>query len=229
MVDNDLKSLAQCMAVSFNNLEILSAALIHRSYCAENPEIESNERLEFLGDAVLGMIVTDYIYAKFPLLPEGSLSEVRAGVVNAKSLAELAEELNLGRFLALGKGEDQAGGRQRPSILADTMEAVIAAVYLDAGWEQANDFVLGLLAKRIEIAAELPGSDDFKTRLQELVAARGLGRPRYEVQDSGPDHDKLFFAKVFIDDGEMGEGEDRTKKGAEQIAAREAADKLRES
>jgi ribonuclease-3 len=214
-----LHVLEQALGVEFEDHGLVMRSLAHRSWCAENGEPESNERLEFLGDSVLGLVVTHYVYENFPNLPEGQLSEVRAGVVNARVLAELARELGLGEHLLLGKGEDAAGGRAKQSILADALEAVLAAVYLDQGFETARDLVLRWLEERIAEAAAGPGGRDFKTRLQEATAARLLGRPRYVVRDEGPDHAKLFFATVFVGDRPSGEGEGRSKKQAEQAAA----------
>ena len=185
----------------------------------------SNERLEFLGDAVLGLAVADHIFRAYRDLPEGELSKVRAAVVNSVVLAEVASELEVGPALLLGKGEDQAGGREKPSILADAMEAVIGAVYLDGGWGAAAELVLHLLGDRIEEAAAGPGGQDFKTRLQEL-AARFDDVPRYEVDDEGPDHDKRFFASVYVGGRPHGSGEGRSKKQAEQAAARMAWESL---
>ena len=184
----------------------------------------SNERLEFLGDAVLGLAVADHIFRAYRDLPEGELSKVRAAVVNSVVLAEVASELEVGPALLLGKGEDQAGGREKPSILADVMEALIAAVYLDGGWPEAYSLVVGLLGERIAEAAEGPGQD-FKGRLQEL-AARFDDVPRYEVDDEGPDHDKRFFASVYVGGRPHGSGEGRSKKQAEQAAARMAWESL---
>ena len=184
--------------MEFRDDELLARALAHRSWCAETAGTDSNERLEFLGDAVLGLIVTDHIFRTYPLLPEGELAKVRASVVNAGVLAELAAELHLGSALLLGKGEDQSGGREKPSILADAMEAVIGAVYLDRGWEGAWGLVMGLLGERIAEAAAGPGGQDYKTRLQELAARRFDELPRYQVADDGPDHAKRFFATVYV-------------------------------
>ena len=214
-----LAELEARLGVEFTNREVLVRSLAHRSWCAENGEPESNERLEFLGDSVLGLVVTHYVFEHFPSLPEGQLSEVRAGVVNAQVLAEIAFELDLGAHLLLGKGEDAAGGRSKQSILADAFEAVVAAVYLDRGFAIARDVVLGCLQDRIAEAAAGPGGRDYKTRLQEITAARTLGRPRYVVRDEGPDHAKHFFAAVFVTDRLYGEGEGRSKKQAEQAAA----------
>jgi len=196
--------------------------MAHRSWCAETGGHESNERLEFLGDAVLGLVVTDHVFRTYPALPEGHLAQVRAAVVNAGALAEVAEELELGRALLLGKGEHASGGREKPSILADAMEAVIGSVYLDGGWEAADTLVMGLLGGRIAEAAAGPGGHDFKTRLQELAARRDDQLPRYEVSGEGPDHARHFTAVVHLAGRPAGSGEGRSKKQAEQAAARAA-------
>ena len=201
---------------------MLQRALAHRSWCAETAGTDSNERLEFLGDAVLGLVVTDHLFRTYPDLPEGELAKVRASLVNSEALAEVASGLRLGQALLLGKGEDASGGREKPSILADAMEAVIGAVYLDGGWDAADRLVMGLLDERIDEAAAGPGGQDYKTRLQELAAQRFEQLPRYEVPDEGPDHAKRFFAVVSVGGREVGAGEGRSKKQAEQGAARAA-------
>ena len=183
---------------------------------------DSNERLEFLGDAVLGLVITDHAYRAYPALPEGELAKVRASVVNSAVLAEVAADLEIGTHLQLGKGEDASGGREKPSILADAMEAVIGAVYLDGGWDAAADLVLTLLGDRVVEAAAGPGGQDFKTRLQELAARTFDQLPRYAVLGEGPDHAKRFFATVHVGGAERGTGEGRSKKQAEQAAARAA-------
>jgi ribonuclease-3 len=216
------------LGVTFEDRELLMRSLAHRSWCAENDEAESNERLEFLGDSVLGLVVTHYVFEHFPTLPEGQLSEVRASVVNSRMLAEIAQELDLGAYLLLGKGEDAAGGRNKQSILADAFEAVVAAVHLDQGFAVARDVVLRCLRERIADAADGPGGRDYKTRLQEITAARVLGRPRYSVRDEGPDHAKHFTATVYVGDQPYGEGEGRSKKEAEQAAAWIAWTRLQE-
>ena len=204
---------------------MLATALAHRSWCAENENTTSNERLEFLGDAVLGLIVTDHLFRSYDLA-EGELAKVRASVVNSAALAELATELDLGTALLLGKGEDSSGGREKPSILADAMEAVIGAVYLDGGWEAANELVMGLLETRIGEAAAGPGGQDYKTRLQELAARTFEVLPYYQVVDEGPDHAKRFFATVSVSGELRGRGEGRSKKQAEQAAAKQAWESL---
>src|SRR5690349_16101503 len=177
-------------------------ALTHRSWCAEHAGDASNERLEFLGDAVLGLVVTDHIFTRHPEMPEGSLAKLRAAVVSTPTLAEVASELGVGEALRLGKGEDASGGRAKASILADAMEAVIGAVYVDGGLDPARHLVLDLLGDRIddEVAGPGgPGGADHKTQLQELVARRFELAPAYEVTDEGPDHEKRFFAVVRVE------------------------------
>ena len=229
MADSSLDRLEDLLGRPFEDRTMLARSLAHRSFCAENPSYESNERLEFLGDAVLGLVVTDYIYRAFPHLPEGELAKVRASVVNAGVLAEIATEIELGTFVLLGKGEGLSGGREKPSILADAMEAVLAATYLDGGWDAAYELVMALLGERIAAAAEGPGGQDYKTRLQELAARRFDQMPRYEVRDEGPDHAKRFFANVVLQGTARGRGEGRSKKQAEQAAARMAWEWLRET
>ncbi|HEV7865491.1 MAG TPA: ribonuclease III [Acidimicrobiia bacterium] len=229
MADSSLDRLEDLLGRPFDDRSLLARALAHRSFCAENPSFESNERLEFLGDAVLGLVVTDFIYRAFPHLPEGELAKVRASVVNAGVLAELATEIELGTFVLLGKGEGLSGGREKPSILADAMEAVLASTYLDGGWDAAYKLVMSLLGERIAAAAEGPGGQDYKTRLQELAARRFDQMPRYEVRDEGPDHAKRFYANVVLQGTPRGKGEGRSKKQAEQAAARMAWEWLRDA
>jgi ribonuclease-3 len=213
----------------FDDDELLARALAHRSWCAETPGTPSNERLEFLGDAVLGLVVTDHIFRTYPDLPEGELAKVRATVVSAAALAEVAAELDLGDAVLLGKGEAQSGGREKPSILSDALEAVIGATYLDGGWSAAAELVLDVLGSRIAEAAVGPGGQDYKTRLQELSARRFDALPTYELQDEGPDHAKRFSATVVVGGRRRGSGEGRSKKQAEQAAARVAWQELREA
>jgi ribonuclease III len=212
----------QLLGWSFRDDPLLEQALAHRSWCAEHPEVASNERLEFLGDAVLGIIVTDHVFRTYPMLQEGQLAKVRASVVNADVLAEVATRIELGPCLWLGKGEDASGGRKKTSILSDAMEAIIAAVYLDGGLDATRGVVMGLFGDRIVDAASGPGGDDYKTRLQELAARRFEKLPRYQVVDEGPDHAKRFFATVLIGGTPRGKGEGGSKKQAEQAAARAA-------
>ncbi|MGH9177497.1 MAG: ribonuclease III [Acidimicrobiales bacterium] len=217
-----VEALAEKLGWRFTDTSLLGRAMAHRSWCAEVSGEESNERLEFLGDAVLGLVITDHVYRTYPGLPEGELAKVRASVVNSALLAEVAAELDIGAWLLLGKGEDASGGREKPSILADAMEAVIGAVYLDGGWDAATGLVLSLLGERIAESAAGPGGSDYKTRLQELVARTFDQLPRYAVSDEGPDHAKRFFATVLVGGVVRGQGEGRSKKQAEQAAARDA-------
>lgn len=208
--------------------DLFNQSLAHRSWCAENPGTSSNERLEFLGDAVLGLVVTVHLYRTYPNMPEGELAKVRASVVNSAALAEIATELGIGEALLLGKGEDQSGGREKPSILADATEAIIGAVYLDRGWEAADRLVMSLVGERIELGAAGPGGHDYKTRLQELCARVFDQLPVYSVRDEGPDHAKEFEAVVHVQGVARGSGRGRSKKQAEQAAAREAWERLRD-
>jgi ribonuclease-3 len=200
--------------------------MAHRSWCAEHPGTLSNERLEFLGDAVLGWVIADLAYRRFTDLPEGALTGVRKGVVNALALAEVAEELELGKFLLLGRGEDAAGGREKPSILSDALEAVIGAVYVDGGPEQAYALVERLIGPRLaETAAHLDHLD-HKSRLQEQVATEGGPQPEYVTRAEGPDHAKRFYADVVVNGTVIGQGTGRSKKAAEQSAAAAAVARL---
>jgi ribonuclease-3 len=201
---------------------------VHRSWCAENPGWRSNERLEFLGDSVLGIVITDHLFTTYPDLAEGDLAKVRASVVSAAALSEVADELALGEAMLLGKGEDGSGGREKPSILADALEAVLGVVYVEVGMDAARDLVLRLLLGRTTEAATGPGGQDYKTRLQEIAAQRFAEQPAYDVADEGPDHAKQFFAEVRIDGVLQGRGQGRSKKQAEQAAARDAWERLRD-
>ncbi|HET9075536.1 MAG TPA: ribonuclease III [Acidimicrobiales bacterium] len=221
------QTLARRLGWDVDDERLLFQALRHRSWCAENPGWESNERLEFLGDSVLGLIVTAHLFRTYPDIPEGELTKVRASVVNSAALAEVAAELDLGEALMLGKGEDQSGGREKPSILADATEALIGAIYIDRGWTDAETAVMSLFGARIEEAAAGPGGQDYKTRLQELCARSFDQLPRYVLRDEGPDHAKEFEATVHVQGEPRGSGRGRSKKQAEQAAAREAWERLK--
>jgi ribonuclease III len=197
----------------------MERALTHRSYAYEHGGLPTNERLEFLGDAVLGLVVTDALYAQHPDLAEGSLAKLRASVVSTRALATVARDLGLGRWLRLGKGEEVTGGRDKPSILADTMEAVIGAVYLERGIEGATRLVRTLFDPLMAAAALDGAAQDWKTALQELTASRGLGVPDYAIAESGPDHAKSFVATALVGGAPCGEGQGSSKKEAEQQAA----------
>jgi ribonuclease-3 len=203
----------------FADPALLDQALAHRSWCAEQNNAPSNERLEFLGDAVLGLVVARYVYDAFPELAEGQLAKIRAAVVNTRALAEVAAELQLGDYLLLGRGEESSGGRSKASLLADAAEAVIGAVYLDGGWDVAEALVVRLFGDRIRRAAAEPEHFDHKSRLQELAVSQGAGIPEYVLTGSGPDHERRYFAEVFIGGRRCGRGEGASKKEAEQDAA----------
>src|SRR5580765_3727300 len=206
---------------------LLQRALTHRSYAYENGGLPTNERLEFLGDAVLGLVVTDTLFRTHPDLPEGQLAKLRSAVVNARALAVVGRDLGLGSYLRLGRGEEATGGREKSSILADTVEAVIGAVYVDRGLDAASDLVHRLFDGLIEASARMGAGLDWKTSLQELTASTGLGVPEYQIHGEGPDHEKFFTAVVRIGGEERGVGTGRSKKEAEQEAASAAWHRLR--
>jgi ribonuclease-3 len=203
----------------------LEQALTHRSYAYENGGLPTNERLEFLGDSVLGLVITTALYQQHPTLPEGPLAKLRASVVNSKALAEVARELGqhgLGPYLLLGRGEETTGGRDKASILADTLEALIGVIYLEHGLAVAQRVIHHLFDPVMARAAGLGAGLDWKTSLQELTATRGLGVPEYEIEQVGPDHAKTFTAWVLVAGVRHGGEEGRTKKEAEQRAAEAA-------
>lgn len=208
--------------------ELLVRALTHRSFAYENGNLPTNERLEFLGDSVLGLVVTDTLFRSHPELPEGQLAKLRAAVVNMRALADVGRDLRLGDFVRLGRGEESTGGRDKTSILADTLEAVIGAVYIDCGLEVAAALVHRLFDPLIEQAATLGAGLDWKTSLQELTAAVSMGVPEYAVSEAGPDHQKMFTAVAVVSGSSYGEGTGRSKKEAEQEAAAAAWRRLRD-
>lgn len=201
------------------DLQLLEQALTHRSYAYEHGGLPTNERLEFLGDAVLGLVVTDSLYRRHPDLSEGQLAKLRAAVVNMRALAGVGRSLHLGDFLRLGRGEETTGGRDKASILADTVEALIGAVYVDRGINDATDLVHRLVDDLIDTSATLGAGLDWKTSLQEFTSRHSLGVPEYEVTEEGPDHEKVFTAKVVLRDQVYGTGQGRSKKEAEANAA----------
>lgn len=202
--------------------ELLEHALTHRSYAYEHGGIPNNERLEFLGDAVLGVVVTDTLFNAHPELPEGRLAKLRAAVVNSRALAEVGRTLGLGDYLLLGRGEETTGGRDKSSILADTVEALIGAIYLHGGFDGSAEVVHRLFDPVMRAAADLGAGLDWKTSLQELSSDSGLGVPEYRLTESGPDHDKMFTAKVRVGSQVYGDGVGHSKKEAEQQVAETA-------
>ncbi|MGB8385171.1 MAG: ribonuclease III [Dermatophilaceae bacterium] len=201
---------------------LLDRALTHRSYAYENGGLPNNERLEFLGDAVLGLIITDALYADHPDLAEGQLAKLRASVVNMRALAGVGRTIGLGTYVRLGRGEESTGGRDKASILADTLEALIGTIFLSGGLPAAGLFVHHLFDPLLADSAALGAGLDWKTSLQELCSSSALGAPYYRVAESGPDHEKTFHAAVFVGDEPLGSGSGRSKKEAEQSAAEQA-------
>ncbi len=216
------------LGLEVDNAQLYEQALTHSSYAHEKGHRRShNERIEFLGDAVLELIVSVYLYETYPKLPEGNLTKLRADLVCEASLARLAYSLNLGQYLRLGRGEIVGGGSSRPSLLADAVEAIIGAVYLDQGLEKCRDYVLELYQPILEELQEGVLRRDYKTLLQEFSQARFAITPVYRiVHESGPDHSKIFEAEVYISSDAVGSGQGRSKKEAEQAAAKEAWSKL---
>jgi ribonuclease-3 len=205
---------------------LFELALTHRSFAFEQGRGEHNERLEFLGDAILGAVVTDLIYRSYPQLAEGEMARLRASVVNTGALAALGRALGLGAHIRLGKGEETSGGRDKSSLLADTLEALIGAAYIERGIGPVAAFVEALFAPAIDAVVAAGGGHDPKTALQERVVRMRGGRPSYRVASSGPDHDKRFTAHVYVDEELYGAGSGRSKKEAEQEAARQALDRI---
>jgi ribonuclease-3 len=214
--------LDRALGVDFHDAALREASLTHRSFAFENGLLITNERLEFLGDSVLGLIVTDLAYRSYPDLPEGSLAKLRAAVVNMTSLADVARALGVGDVVLLGKGEELSGGRDKSSILADALEAIFGAVYLDRGLDVARELIERLFRPRIEAYVRGEGDRDFKTLLQELSSQELHAMPEYRIEEQGPDHEKVFTALVYLAGEHMGRGSGRSKKEAEQQAAREA-------
>lgn len=226
---NKIKEFEEIIGYRFSDESLIINALTHSSYSHENRHkpIVFNERLEFLGDSVLSLVVSRYLFENYPQLPEGDLSKVRAAVVCEHSLWLCAQNIELGSFLRLGHGEEISGGRTRVSILADAFEAVIAAIYLDSGLDTVREWVLGQLYETIVAAVNGKRFKDFKTTLQEIVQATSTKTITYEVVgESGPDHNKSFFVHVLLDGEKFGEGEGNSKKRAEQAAAQDALAKL---
>ncbi len=219
-----MKTLQEKLKYQFNNESLLLNALTHSSYANEvRNGVSSNERLEFLGDSVLSIIVSEYIYKKFHNLPEGELTKIRASLVCEKTLCQFSRELDLGDYLRLGKGEEKGGGRERDSILADAFEAVLAAMYLDGGFENAKTHVLRFIKDELFNPSETESFKDYKTALQEIIQRNPEESVTYILTgESGPDHDKVFEVEVRLNSNTIGKGKGKNKKQAEQFAAKEA-------
>jgi ribonuclease III len=222
------KALDRRLGVRFKDASLRELALTHRSYAFEQELGGNNERLEFLGDAVLGIVVTDMAFREFVEMPEGELAKLRAAIVNMGALADVARDLGLGAFILLGKGEEMSGGRDKSSILADALEALLGAIYLDRGLDSARKLVVRLFRPRMIAYVRGEGDRDYKTILQELASADLHALPEYRISERGPDHQKEFTATVFLSGKEWGSGMGRSKKEAEQQAAHEAYIRLSE-
>ncbi|MYH54584.1 MAG: ribonuclease III [Acidimicrobiia bacterium] len=217
-----LGDLESALGYRFRQPGHLIEALCHRSWAADYGGA-SNERLEFLGDTILQMVVTNFIYEEYPRFAEGKMAQLRSSVVNKKVLYLIAQEFDLGVYLSLGAGEEATGGREKTSILADAMEAVIGAVYLDGGLTAADELIMERWEERIRAEAREPGRRDYKSRLN-VALGQEAGRVRYEVTFSGPDHDRLYTAWAFLGDQELGKGSGGSKREAEQQAASQSID-----
>ena len=225
----ELAALQQTLGVSFSDASLLEQALVHSSYINENPgfALTSNERLEFLGDAVLGLIVAEKLHQDFPHLTEGQMTKLRAALVRRDTLARMARAIGLGDYLYLGKGEEAGGGRHKPVNLAGAMEAVIAAIFLDQGLSTARDFILRLLDIELQKAVSQGVEIDYKSELQEFIQAREQQIPTYHViEATGPDHDKRFTIEVRLGETVLGRSSGKSKKAAESEAARSALERL---
>ena len=232
---NDLKKLEKLeksLGYTFNNQSILKESITHKSYAHEKKTSISscNERMEFLGDSVLELIISEYLFTTYTKYTEADLSKIKAYIVQESSLAETAKKLDIGSYLLLGKGEEITGGREKPSLLADAFEAVLSAIYIDGGLENAREFVLDNLSHKVEKLAANQFIFDFKTELQEAVQARYGILPKYITHnEEGPEHKKVFEVEVYIKDDLFGSGKGRTKKAAAQKAAEAALAKIKES
>jgi ribonuclease-3 len=209
--------------------ELLELAFTHRSFAYEAGLTATNERLEFLGDSVLGLVVTEELYKKYPDLDESSLSPLRSGIVNMRALADIARSLSLGKYIRLGKGEEVTNGRDKNSLLADAFEALIGAIYMTSGFEKTAECLRRLIAPTLDSAMAMGAGLDGKTALQELVASLGKASLEYRVTESGPDHDKSFVATALVGGEEISTGSGKSKREAEQSAARSAFEFLSSS
>jgi ribonuclease-3 len=220
---NNISKFENIISYNFKHKQYILEALTHSSYSNENKSYAFNERLEFLGDSVLGIIISDYLFKNETELPEGELTKLRANIVCEESLSEVSKKIELGTHMLLGKGEEATGGRERVSILADAVEAVIAAIYLDGGIESARKFVLTQMDEIIQDSIKGRIFRDYKTHLQEVIQSQGETNIIYDlVEEIGPDHNKKFVMQVKLNDEVLGTGEGKSKKEAEQSAAKQA-------
>ncbi len=226
----ELYGLQEKIKVQFNDINILNQAFIHPSLTNEKdlPPHDNNQRLEFLGDAVLELVISEHLYKNYNFFTEGQMSKIRSLIVCEPSLAKVARKLGLGDYLILGKGEENTGGRQKNSILADTLEALIGAIYIDKNYSCAYDFIIGILKEAILKAVDGDGDTDYKTNLQEVLQKTDSSRVLYKViKETGPDHDKVFYVEAVWKDEILGTGVGKSKKQAEQQAAKAALEKIK--
>jgi len=223
MAHSNIAAAEKMLNIDFEDKNLLATALTHSSFAYENNSDNFNEKLEFLGDAVLGMVVTEYIYGRYTEMNEGKLAKLRASLVNAEILAQLSGKLNIGDYIFISNGAEQAGGRNNTSILADCLEALIGSIYLDRGYEVVKRFILDLMIDEINIHAAKKILGDVKSTLQELTMAKWGALPEYKIEkQGGPDHKPVFEANVYINGNNFGHGIGKNKKQAEKIAAGEA-------
>ncbi len=222
-----LKEFAKRLRIKFNSIELLEIALTHRSFSNEKIDGENNEKLEFLGDSVLGLIITDYLYTQFPLLTEGDLARIKSYIVSEEILSAIGKKLNINKYLRIGKGEELTGGREKKGLIADAFEAILGALYLDGKYSKVEEFVIRLFKDEIGLVINEEKGLDYKTLLQEYVQKKFKDCPKYRlIEETGPEHDKTFSMEVLINEKIYGNGSGKSKKEAEKTAATSAYKKL---
>lgn len=225
MSNKDLKIFEKNIGYSFKDIEHLKTALTHKSFIDEEPTSPTNQRYEFIGDTILDFDLSLFLFDNYPNLDEGSLTKIRSGAVDQNSLVNLAKEIDIGKFLFMSKPEESTGGRDKSSILEDAVEALIAAIYFDGGLEEVNKFISKFIYPLIDKLSKNPGQKDYKTRLQEYYAKKGQ-KVTYTAKSEGPDHNKQFNAQVILENKIIGKGIGKSKKNAEQMAAKDAFSKM---
>tara|TARA_B100000945_G_scaffold22152_1_gene15755 strand:- start:933 stop:1613 length:681 start_codon:yes stop_codon:yes gene_type:complete len=225
MSNKDLKIFEKNIGYSFKDIEHLKIALTHKSFIDEEPTSPTNQRYEFIGDTILDFDLSLFLFDNYPNLDEGSLTKIRSGAVDQNALVNLAKEIDIGKFLFMSKPEESTGGRDKSSILEDAVEALIAAIYFDGGLEEVNKFISKFIYPLIDKLSKNPGQKDYKTRLQEYFAKKGQ-KVTYTAKSEGPDHNKQFNAQVILENKIIGKGIGKSKKNAEQMAAKDAFSKM---
>ena len=225
MSNKDLKIFEKNIGYSFKDIEHLKIALTHKSFIDEEPTSPTNQRYEFIGDTILDFDLSLFLFDNYPNLDEGSLTKIRSGAVDQNALVNLAKEIDIGKFLFMSKPEESTGGRDKSSILEDAVEALIAAIYFDGGLEEVNKFISKFIYPLIDKLSKNPGQKDYKTRLQEYYAKKGQ-KVTYTAKSEGPDHNKQFNAQVILENKIIGKGVGKSKKNAEQMAAKDAFSKM---